>query len=133
MTKTVLDTNILVSALHFGGKPAQVLNMAVKGKIRNVISQPILTELKNVLIAKFMWESGNVENTGEWLVLFSELVNPKKRLQVVDYEPDNRILECAEAGEADFIISGDRKHLLKLSQYGKIKIVDAASFIKQFS
>jgi predicted nucleic acid-binding protein len=74
-----------------------------------------------------------LKKTGEWLVLFSELVNPKKRLQVVDYEPDNRILECAEAGEADFIISGDRKHLLKPGQYWKIKIVDAASFIKQFS
>ena len=133
MTKTVLDTNILVSALHFGGKPAQVLNMAVKGKIRNVISQPILTELKNVLIAKFMWEPREAENAVDWLLLFSETVKPIKRLQVVDYEPDNRILECAEAGEADFIISGDRKHLLKLGHYKKIKIVDAASFIRQFA
>jgi len=41
MIKAVLDTNTLVSALHFGGKPAQVLDLAVKGKIQNVISEPI--------------------------------------------------------------------------------------------
>lgn len=133
MTKTVLDTNIVISALHFGGKPAQVLDMAVKGKIQNVISQPILTKLKDVLIAKFMWDPFEAENAVNWLLLFSEMVKPAKRLRVIAYEPDNRILECAEAGEADFIISGDRKHLLKLGQYKKIKIVDAASFIRQFA
>ena len=68
-----------------------------------------------------------------WVLLFSEMVKPAKRLRVIDYEPDNRILECAEAGQADFIISGDRKHLLKLGQYKKIKIVDTASFIRQFA
>jgi putative PIN family toxin of toxin-antitoxin system len=132
MTKTVLDTKTLVSALHFGGKPAQVLGLAVKGKIQNVISEAIHTELKNVLVSKFLWEPEEAENAVDWLILFSEVVYPTERLQVIDYEPDNRILESAEEADADFIIPGYRKHLLKLGQYKKIKIVDAAAFIRQF-
>jgi len=133
MIKAVLDTNTIISALNFAGKPGKVLDLAVQGSILNVISQPILVEVRNVLTSKFLWEAREAEDAIDWLTLFSDVVYPTERLKVIDYEPDNRILECAEEGDADFIISGDRKHLLKLGQYKTIKIVDAAMFLEMYA
>lgn len=47
-------------------------------------------------------------------------------------ESDNRILECAVAGHADVIVTGDRKHLLKLGAYEGIPIVSPADFVRSF-
>ena len=60
---------------------------------------------------------------------FSEVVNPKERLAIIADDPDNRILECAAAGQTDFIISGD-KHLLHLKNYQGIKILTPAAFLE---
>ena len=59
---------------------------------------------------------------------FSEKVSPKKHLTVIPYAPDNRIVECALAGEADFIISGDH-HLTDLKEYQGITIINPATFL----
>ena len=49
MIKVVLDTNVLVSAILFGGNPEKVLNMAAEKKIEMLISSQILEEFMNVL------------------------------------------------------------------------------------
>jgi predicted nucleic acid-binding protein len=56
-------------------------------------------------------------------------VHPQERLAIIADDPDNRILECAVAGPADFIISGDH-HLLDLENYQGIKIVNPARFLE---
>ena len=48
-------------------------------------------------------------------------------------ESDNRILECAVAGQAAFIVTGDRKHLLPLGEYSGIRIVSPADFVRSVS
>jgi putative PIN family toxin of toxin-antitoxin system len=47
--RVVLDTNVLISAILFGGKPRQILEKAIRGEIRLCLSEPILEELKGVL------------------------------------------------------------------------------------
>jgi predicted nucleic acid-binding protein len=64
-----------------------------------------------------------------WVKAFSKLIKPKTRVAVIVDEPDNRILECALEGQADFIISGDH-HLTDLRNYQGIKIVDPATFLE---
>jgi putative PIN family toxin of toxin-antitoxin system len=49
MLKVVLDTNVLISGILFGGKPRQILEKAIRGEIRLCLSEPILEELKGVL------------------------------------------------------------------------------------
>ena len=62
------------------------------------------------------------------IVLYT--VYPDKSIKVVKDDPDDDVfIECALAGDADYIVSGD-KHLLDLKSYGKIKIVNAAEFIE---
>ena len=69
-----------------------------------------------------------VEAAEVWLKTFSKTVNPKNRISVIVDDPDNRILECAEEGRADFIISGDH-HLTELKKYQGIKIVAPSTFL----
>ena len=58
------------------------------------------------------------------------LVSPTETVNGIKHGPDNRILECALAGKADYIVSGDKKHLLPLSEFEGIKIITASQLLK---
>jgi putative PIN family toxin of toxin-antitoxin system len=128
MLKVVLDTNVIVSALNFAGKPAEIFDLAIAGEIANITSDRIITEVKHILIRKFSWEAEEAEHAGALLQFISEMVNPKRQLNVVSHEPDNRILECAMESQADFIISGDH-HLADLGAFQGVRIVNPATFL----
>jgi predicted nucleic acid-binding protein len=60
-------------------------------------------------------------------------VHPKNKVSVIkENDDDNRILECAIEGKVQYLISGDRKHLLPLKEYQRIKILSPAEFLKLF-
>lgn len=128
MLKVVLDTQVIVSALNFAGKPAEVFYLVIAGEIANITADHIITEVKNILIRKFSWEPAEAEDAGDLLRISAQTVNPQRRLTVVAHEQDNRILECAIQGKADFIISGDH-HLTDLETFQGIKIVNPAMFL----
>lgn len=130
MVRVVLDTNVWISALNFGGKPAQILKIAVKKQIRLYCSQTLFAELLGVLRKKFGYSDEKIE---EVEALFKKRVKfrePKITLKVIKTDPsDNRVLECAIESEADFIVSGD-KDLLDLVSYKDIKIIRPADFLE---
>jgi putative PIN family toxin of toxin-antitoxin system len=65
----------------------------------------------------------------EKILPFAKVVKPKRRLRVVGRDPsDNKFLECAVAGKASVIISGD-KDLLSLGHYRQIRIQSPARFL----
>jgi len=124
----VIDTNIVISALNFGGNPKAVLELARKNRIHNTTSPFIINEVEKVLTQKFGWQMEVTREVLNDFRGFSHVVNPSETLAVISYPPDNRILECAMAGRADCIISGDR-HLTGLKTYGSIKIVTPTEFL----
>jgi putative PIN family toxin of toxin-antitoxin system len=126
------DTNIYISALLFGGPPREFLNMvrARTGVLDLAVSAPLVSELQSVLRRKFGWSNSMVADACERLSRFTRLVVPEETLTVVEEDPDdNRVLECAVAAEASFVVSGDH-HLLQLNTYRGIKIVRVAEFLK---
>ncbi len=130
MIRVVIDTSVLISGVYnTAGTPAGVLEVARKGIIQNVTSAFILSELDYILKNKFRWDKKRVERISAWVESFSEIVTPKESLSVVLHQPDNRILECALAGKASFIISGDH-HLTDLAKFMGIRIVNPAAFLK---
>lgn len=129
MLRVVIDTNIIISALNFGGKPRNVLELARKKKIQNIISSYIVNEVENVLTKKFNWQKDLTQETLKDIEKFSVFVKPLQIISVISYDPDNRILECALEGQADFIISGDH-HLTDLKTYQQIKIVRPVEFLE---
>jgi putative PIN family toxin of toxin-antitoxin system len=131
--RVVLDTNVLISAILFGGKPRQILEKAIRGEIRLCLSEPILEELKGVLQrSKFEYSSEIIQFILTELTGIADFVNPSETLNVVLEDPeDNRILECAIEAKANYVISGDF-HLLKLRRYRNIEVVNVAAFLERF-
>lgn len=130
--RVVLDTNILVSAQVFKGKPATIVGLAQVDTIKAFSSEPLLTELYDVLARKFLYPKQRLDLLDSDLRGFLQIVQPAETLQVVDDEPDNRVLEAAVAGDCDYIVTGD-KLLLKLGSYQRIKIVSADQFLSFIS
>jgi putative PIN family toxin of toxin-antitoxin system len=129
--KVVFDTNILVSALVFpgGGGEAALLRI-VKEQDQLIISKPILDELLGVLGRKFARDAEELAHAAVFISELGILVRPQQKLQVVEGDPDNRVLECAIAGHADVIVTGD-KALLKLRKYLDVRILALQEYLEE--
>jgi len=131
--KVVIDTNVFVSGLTFKGKPREVLDLIWRGDIEACISFFILKELEETLKKDFSWDRDQIKYTVEKIKAKTILVQPKNRVSVIkENDDDNRILECAIEGRVQYLISGDRKHLLPLKEYQGAKILSPAEFLKLF-
>ena len=128
--KIVLDTNVLISAIVFGGRPREVLEKVISGAFAMAISAEMLAEFQGVLEGKkFRYPSAIVRTIVNELLAVSELVRPTMKVEQIKADPaDNRILECALESSAACIVTGDR-HLLELGQFEGIPILDVAAFL----
>lgn len=132
MTRIVLDTNVIVSALVFGGVPRAVLELAEAGQCEFFYSEAIQAEVRRILAEKFDWAPAMLQQVLPTLWNMGELVSPRIEVRAVPDDPDDdRILECAVAANASFLISGDH-HLLALRSYKSISIVTPRQFISAF-
>lgn len=129
MTRVVLDTNVYISALMFGGLPGSLLDLALLQSFVLVISPALLDELDEKLRLKFDVSTEDTATIRAKLEINAEIVRPDIVLDVIEDDPDdNRVLECAVKGSADYIVTGDR-HLLKLGSYEAISIVTVRQFL----
>jgi uncharacterized protein len=139
MIRAVFDTNVFVSALfNPQSPPAQLLELALQGKIRLIVSPHLIAEIERVLTYPKVKKLLKKHNTGPGEV--GEAI--AKVLKVAVWAPgdltveavaddpaDDMVLAAAVEGSADFIISGDH-HLLDLKDYQGIKIVNPARFLE---
>lgn len=127
--RVVFDTNIFISAFATSGPQAQrAVDRVTVGSDRLLISKPIIDEVLNVLKRKFAHESEDVARTAVLLAEMGEMLATEQRLRLLRDDPDNRILECAVAGRADLIVTGDRE-LLDLKEFDGIRIVSLRSYL----
>ena len=128
--RVVADTNVFISALMFGGLPGRFLDLALRRKLTLVTSKALLDELDEKLRGKFAVSESDARAIREKLERSANLVDPNFQLNAVPDDPDdNRVLECAVAGSAEFIVSGDR-HLLRLGGHEGIAIVTVRQFLE---
>ncbi|MBI3299739.1 MAG: putative toxin-antitoxin system toxin component, PIN family [Elusimicrobia bacterium] len=123
----------MISGLCFGGKPARILEQALTGRIHLFTSAVLIGEFKAVMDLKFPARTGAILDTLNELSQLWEVVPDAvlPTLRHVAADPaDDRVLECAVAAQADYILSGD-KHLLNLKMFGKIPILSPAGFLTQ--
>lgn len=130
-TRVVVDTNVMISAIVFGGPPRKVLEMVIGGDINCSLSFAILDELRDVLQRpKFGFSPEQILTVLDELHSICEILNPPRRIRTIKADPDdNRILECAVEARADSIISGDA-HLLELGNYRGIPIMSPSDFLR---
>jgi uncharacterized protein len=131
----VIDTNVIVSALLFGGVPGRLVALWKSGAIEPKASKEIIDEYIKVLAyPKFRLseEEINFLLKGEILPYF-EIVTVRKRPVIIAADPsDDVFLRCAKAARVETIISGDQ-HLLKLKNWGKLRILSPAEFLETLS
>ena len=131
MIRVVLDTNIIISAILFGGKPRAILRLVIDRKIQASISPYILFEIKEVLYRKFSYSLIDIAKVEDAITETFTLVHPKQRItQIKENKADNHILECATEARAGYLITGDTKHILPLRKIKKIQIVSADEFLR---
>ena len=127
--KVVVDTNIYISAIFWGGKPREVVDLGRDENMLIFTSSDIEREIAEKLRTKFRLDE---EETNQIISDFSTFTIPvkiKKQIQAVLDDPDDdKFIECAVSCGADFIVSGDQ-HLLRIKEYAGIKILTAAEFL----
>jgi putative PIN family toxin of toxin-antitoxin system len=128
----VVDTNVLISAIFWTGKPKQILNKVRRGEILFLTSGPLLEELEGVLIEKdkpFKLAPEEAERIIIGMRELAEIIQTHTRVAACEDEKDNRVLECAIDGDAECIVTGDL-HLLKLNPFKGIRIITVTDFLK---
>jgi len=128
----VFDTNILFSATGWRGNPFRCVELARSSQIRAVTCPEVLRELAEKLAAKLAFSDRQVDETTADYLSFHTLVEIPGVLEVVARAPeDNAILECAQAGHAGFVITGD-DDLLSLHSFQGIELISAAEFQRRW-
>lgn len=129
--KVVFDTNVVVSACFWRGKPFDCLAAWASGDVAAFVSPPLLAEYFETfeeLTARYP----NIKPVAwaDALAQSAEMVFPFDRARGATPDPDDEmVLECALAAEADFLVSGDKKHLLKLREFEGIQIISCVELL----
>lgn len=123
----LLDTNVVISAILFGGVPRQILEAALVGEIDLITSPPLLAELEGVLKRKFGFTAMAAASTRAELEGIGEVVEPASVQQVTKNSADDLVLAAAVAGEVEVVVTGD-KELLAIASYEGIRIESPGTF-----
>ena len=128
--RVVLDTNVIVSGLNFPGNERLVLDLARRGRFELYLSPFILEEVAGVLARKFGWTGEHSSQALRVLRDAATVIEPRRRPSVIEgNHADNRILECAVAASANYLVTGDRRHLLPLENHRGARILNAPRFL----
>jgi putative PIN family toxin of toxin-antitoxin system len=131
MTRAVLDTNVVVSALIWSGKPFALLQAASAGELLLTTSPTLLAELRGVLARRHLANRlerfrSSVEQAIALYTSVAQILDPPTLVSPVSRDPDDdAVLAVAVAARAHLIVSGDGD-LLVLGSYLGIPIVTPA-------
>ena len=101
----------------------------MEGRVEVCTSVAILTEMAGKPRDKFHWRGELIKATIRHIAKTAKVIKPSLKINILAYEPDNRILECAQGAGAEVIVTSD-KHLLDLVAFEGIKIIRIADFFK---
>lgn len=127
----VLDTNVVASATYWRGKPAHCLESWVQGKFDLALSHAILGEYEDIL-RRLRVRYPERQPTG-WLAAIKQAGHfylPTEVQSDVSDPDDRMFLECAVAAKADYLVTGDKRHVLPLKQIDRVQIIRVSDFLK---
>jgi len=133
--RVVLDTNTLISALLFSGTASRLVPLWQSRRITVLVSKEILQEYLRVLAyPKFQLGDHEIRAlVEEELLPFAETIRVRRRLAVVRRDPeDDKFLECAVAGRAEYLVTGDRD-LREFGSYRGITILTVGEFLERMN
>ena len=129
MIRVLPDTNIIISSVFWIGNPYEVIRRGILGGYKLVISAEILDEVVDKLRNKFQFPEESIQELIDILMTYCHIVEVTSKFDVVRDKKDNKIIECAFDGKADYIVTGD-PDLLVLKDFKGIKIIKAKEFLE---
>ncbi len=135
MIRVVIDTNVVISALLFGGIPGKLITLWKNERIKPLVSREIIDEyLKVLAYPKFKLSEQEINYLLYQEILpFFEVISVKQKPVIIKEDPsDDKFISCAQAGKAKIIISGDQ-HLLSLTSYKGLKILSPSEFLEEYN
>lgn len=130
--KIVIDTNVLISGVFFGGFPRKILTSIVGQKITACATTEIINEYEEIVQEMIARKQGHIDKSIlSPLIKVMEIITPISHIEICRDPDDNKFLECAKDSHALYIVSGD-KDLLVIQKYENIQIVTAKDFCEKF-
>jgi putative PIN family toxin of toxin-antitoxin system len=127
--RAVIDTNVYISALFGGGAPRRVVDLAAAGRFQALTSPELLTELEDVLADDFGVPQERLDLVVRDVLSYAVVVTPDEETPSVVRDPaDAKVIACALAGGADFIVTGDAD-LLTLGEVERVRVVTVRRFL----
>lgn len=130
--KIVIDTNVLISGVFFGGAPRTILDAVVDGKVKACASLEIVSEYQEIVEEMINRKQGHINrNLLSPFIQKLELVQPIPNINICRDPDDNKFLECAKDSGSVYIVSGD-KDLLVIQTFEGIRIITAKEFFDTY-
>ena len=130
--KIVVDTNVLISGVFFGGFPRKILSSIVEKRISAVATTEIVDEYEEIVQEMVSRKQGHLNREIlAPLIGALEMIERVSDIQISRDPDDDKFINCAKDARALYIVSGD-KDLLVLRQYENIQIVTAKEFCERY-
>jgi putative PIN family toxin of toxin-antitoxin system len=128
--RIVVDTNVVASAVLFGGKPGALIRFILTHAVSAVATQEIIAEYQSTIDSLFQKYNGReLFFSADSIYSAMEIIPAQTRVDVCRDPDDNKFISCAIDGQCYYIVSGD-KDLLTLKEYSNVKIVTVAEFFE---
>lgn len=130
--KIVVDTNVIISGVFFGGAPGQVLKAIISSKVTACATPEIVDEYTEIVHEMISRKQGKLDkNILLPLINSLEMIEPKTHIEISRDPDDDKFIECAKDANALYIVSRD-KDLLDIEQYDGIQIITAKEFCERY-
>lgn len=130
--RIVIDTNVLISGVFFGGFPRKVLSSVVGQKITACATAEIINEYEEIVQEMIDRKQGHIDRSIlSPLIKAMEIIETVTRIEICRDPDDDKFLECAKDAHALYVVSGD-KDLLVVKEYESIQIVTAKDFCEKY-
>ena len=130
--RIVIDTNVLISGVFFGGFPRKILSAVVEQKLTACATPKIINEYEEIVQEMIDRKQGHISRAIlSPLIKAMEIIEPVAHIEICRDPDDNKFLECAKDSHALYIVSGD-KDLLVIEQFGNVQIVTAKDFCEKY-
>ena len=131
--RVTLDTNVLLSALLFRGKPSKILKLVMERRVLLFLSPFILHEFEDNLAKKFGFSAREAREARMLIEVLAQIVRPQKKIGLISRkDSDNRILECAVEAKVKCLITGDKRDILPLGSVEGIEILSPSRFVEKY-
>ena len=130
--RIVVDTNVIISGVFFGGAPRQILKAIVTSKVTACATAEIVDEYLEIVDEMISRKQGTIDRSILSPLIHSlEMIEPRTHVELSRDPDDDKFLGCAKDAKALYIVSGD-KDLLVLERFENIEIITAREFCDKY-